>query len=125
MYEDFVSAANVMRGRRVAPGVRMFVVPGTVATAQRLTAEGYVQAFMEAGAVVLPPGCGPCAGGAMGPLGAGEVSIATAATNHAGRFGAHDAEIYLASPATVAASAVSGRIADARAASPLQDGKSR
>lgn len=125
MYEDFVSAANVMRGRRVAPGVRMFVVPGTVATAQRLTSEGYVQAFMEAGAMVLPPGCGPCAGGAMGPLGPGEVSIATAATNHAGRFGAHDAEIYLASPATVAASAVSGRIADARAASPLQDGKSR
>lgn len=114
MYEDFVSAARAMRGRRVAPGVRMFVVPGTVATAQRLTAEGYMQSFMEAGAVVLPPGCGPCAGGAMGPLGPGEVSIATAATNHAGRFGAHDAQIYLASPLTVAASAVSGRIADAR-----------
>lgn len=114
MYEDFVSAARVMRGRRVAPGVRMFVVPGTVATAQRLNAEGYVQAFMDAGAVVLPPGCGPCAGGAMGPLGPGEVSIATAATNHAGRFGAHDAEIYLANPATVAASAVSGRITDPR-----------
>jgi len=114
MYEDFVLAAQVMRGRSVAPGVRMFVVPGTVQTAQRLNAEGYVQTFMEAGAVVLPPGCGPCAGGAMGPLGPGEVSIATAATNHAGRFGAHDAEIYLASPATVAASAVAGRITDPR-----------
>lgn len=125
MYEDFVSAARVMRGRRVAPGVRMFVVPGTVATAQRLTAEGHVQTFMDAGAVVLPPGCGPCAGGAMGPLGPGEVSIATAATNHAGRFGAHDAEIYLASPVTVAASAVSGCIADAREAAPIQAGSTQ
>jgi len=114
MYEDFVLAADVMKGRRVAPGVRMFVVPGTVQTSQRLIAEGYVRAFMEAGAVVLPPGCGPCAGGATGPLGAGEVSIATAATNHAGRFGAQHAEIYLASPATVAASAVAGCIADPR-----------
>lgn len=116
MYEDFVLAAQTMQGRRVAPGVRMFVVPGTVATSQRLTAEGHVRAFMDAGAVVLPPGCGPCAGGAMGPLAPGEVSIATAATNHAGRFGAHDAQIYLASPATVAASAVHGRITDPRSA---------
>jgi 3-isopropylmalate/(R)-2-methylmalate dehydratase large subunit len=123
MYEDFVAAATAMRGRRVAPGVRMFVVPGTVATAQRLAAEGYVQAFMDAGAIVLPPGCGPCAGGAMGPLGPGEVSIATAATNHAGRFGAHDAEIYLASPATVAASAVCGCIADPREQVPQASGR--
>jgi len=114
MYEDFVLAAQVMKGQRVAPGVRMFVVPGTVQTSQRLTAEGYAQAFMAAGAMILPPGCGPCAGGAMGPLSPGEVSIATAATNHAGRFGAHDAEIYLASPASVAASAIAGCITDPR-----------
>lgn len=114
MYEDFADAARVLRGRRVADGVRMFVVPGTAATAKRLADDGVTQVFLDAGAVLLPPGCGPCAGGLMAPLGPGEVSIATAATNHAGRFGAHDGEVYLGSPLTVAASAVAGRLADPR-----------
>jgi homoaconitase/3-isopropylmalate dehydratase large subunit len=114
MYQDFVDAANMMRGRRVADGVRMFVVPGTPATAKRLADEGIAQVFMDAGAMILPSGCGPCAGGNMGPLGPGEVSIATAATNHSGRFGAKEAEIYLGSPITVAASALSGSLADPR-----------
>lgn len=114
MYQDFADAARVMAGRRVADGVRMFVVPGTAATAKRMADDGLTQIFLDAGALMLPPGCGPCAGGAMAPLGPGEVSIATAATNHAGRFGAHDGEVYLGSPLTVAASAVTGRLTDAR-----------
>lgn len=114
MYEDFAAAAAVMAGRRVADGVRLFVVPGTNAVANRLAKDGIAQIFSDAGAVVLPAGCGPCAGGVMGPLGPGEVSISTAATNSAGRFGAKDAEAFLASPLTVAASAVAGRIADSR-----------
>lgn len=114
MFQDFADAAAIVRGRQVAEGVRMFVVPGTQATAQRMADEGLTQVFVAAGAIMLPPGCGPCAGGAMGPLGSGEVSIATAATNHAGRFGAHDGEVYLGSPLTVAASAVTGRLVDPR-----------
>jgi 3-isopropylmalate/(R)-2-methylmalate dehydratase large subunit len=98
----------------VADHVRFFVVPGTVAIAQRLAAEGLSNLFMEAGAMLLPAGCGPCAGGVGGPLGPGEVSISTAATNGAGRMGAKDALCYLGSPATVAASAVAGAITDPR-----------
>jgi 3-isopropylmalate/(R)-2-methylmalate dehydratase large subunit len=114
MYQDFVDAAELMRGRRIADGVRMFVVPGSVATAQRLASEGIAHVFMEAGAMVMPAGCGPCAGGLMGPLGAGEVSISTAATNHSGRFGSPAGEPYLGSSLTVAVSALRGRITDPR-----------
>jgi 3-isopropylmalate/(R)-2-methylmalate dehydratase large subunit len=114
MYDDFVIVADRLRGHRVADHVRFFIVPGTVATAQRLSAEGLSNMFMEAGAILLPPGCGPCAGGVGGPLGPGEVSISTAATNGAGRMGSLDAECYLASPATVTVSAIAGVIADPR-----------
>lgn len=114
MYQDFADAAALLRRRRIADGVRMFVVPGSVATARRLADDGLAQIFMDAGAIVLPPGCGPCAGGLMAPLGAGEVSISTAATNHSGRFGSPDGQPYLASPLTVAVSALRGRITDPR-----------
>jgi 3-isopropylmalate/(R)-2-methylmalate dehydratase large subunit len=114
MYEDFLTVAGLLRGRRVADHVRFFVVPGTVATAQRLADEGLTRLFMEAGAILLPPGCGPCAGGVGGPLGPGEVSISTAATNGAGRMGAMDALCFLGSPATVTASAIAGAITDPR-----------
>jgi 3-isopropylmalate/(R)-2-methylmalate dehydratase large subunit len=114
MYEDFVAAADILRGRRVADGVRMFVVPGTTATAKRLADDGIIQIYIDAGALVLPPGCGPCAGGVMGPLAAGEVSISTAATNHEGRFGPVGGEAFLGSPLTVAASAIAGRLMDPR-----------
>jgi 3-isopropylmalate/(R)-2-methylmalate dehydratase large subunit len=119
MYEDFATAARMMRGQRVAQRVRMFVGPGTNAVTERLANEGLLQLFIEAGAQVLPPGCGPCAGGLMAPLGPGEVSISTAATNHAGRFGAKDGEIYLASPLTVAASAIAGSVVNPRRFPPL------
>lgn len=115
MYEDMVLAANLLRGRKIAPDVRLIVVPGTVDVARRLTAEGITQVFQDSGAWMQPPGCGPCSGGTQGSLGAGEVSISTAATNGPGRMGDKSAEMYIASPATVAASAIAGRIADARA----------
>ncbi|MBV7482966.1 aconitase family protein [Bordetella sp. BOR01] len=114
MYEDFQAAAELLAGSRVAPGVRFIVVPGTIETAKRMAREGLAQRFLDAGAVMLPPGCGPCAGGAGGPLGPNEVSISTAATNGAGRMGAKDAHCYLGSPLTVAASAIAGRIVDPR-----------
>jgi 3-isopropylmalate/(R)-2-methylmalate dehydratase large subunit len=114
MWDDLVAAASILKGRRVAPGVRLIVTPGTQESARRLSADGLMATFVDAGALVMPPGCGPCAAGTTAPLGAGEVSIATAATNHAGRMGARDAQIYLGSPATVAASAIAGRIADPR-----------
>ncbi len=113
-YDDFRAAAEVMRGRAVARGVRFFIVPGTTRTAQRLMSEGLAQVFMDAGAILLPPGCGPCAGGLMAPVGPGEVSISTAATNGRGRMGSMEAECYLASPLSVAAAAVAGRIVDPR-----------
>lgn len=114
MFEDFVRAASVLKGRRIAPGTRLIVVPGTTGCATRLVEEGWMRVFYEAGAIVMPPGCGPCAGGNGGPMQSGEVSISTAATNHAGRMGARDAACYLASPVTVACSAVRGRITDPR-----------
>jgi 3-isopropylmalate/(R)-2-methylmalate dehydratase large subunit len=112
MYEDYVGAARLLQGKKIAAGVRLFVTPGSVNTAQRLAADGVMAAFMEAGAVVLPAGCGPCANGLMAPVGASETSISTAAANHKGRLGAGEA--YLASPLTVAASALAGCIADPR-----------
>jgi 3-isopropylmalate/(R)-2-methylmalate dehydratase large subunit len=115
MYEDFVIAASVLRNRQIAPGVRMFIAPGSEQSTRRLAADGLLNVFMEAGAILLPAGCGPCNDAVVGPLHSGEVSISTAANNNAGRFGAKDAQLYLGSPATVAASAIAGRIADPRA----------
>jgi 3-isopropylmalate/(R)-2-methylmalate dehydratase large subunit len=114
MHEDLAQAAEILRHRRVADGVRLFVVPGSEQTTRRLAADGLMQVFIEAGAMVLPAGCGPCNDAVVGPLHAGEASISTATNNHAGRFGARDARLYLGSPATVAASAVAGCITDPR-----------
>ncbi len=114
MWEDMTATAAILKGRRLAPNVRLFIAPGTEATNRRLAAEGLLGIFIEAGAVMLPPGCGPCNDAVIGPVHSGEVSISTATNNNAGRFGAKDAKLYLGSPATVAASAVAGKIADAR-----------
>ncbi len=114
MYDDFAMAAEFLRGREVAAHVRLYIVPGTVETMQQMSDNGLTQVFQKAGALVLPPGCGPCAGGAIGPMADGEVSISTAATNHVGRFGSKKADAYLGSPLTVVASAIAGRIADPR-----------
>lgn len=114
MYDDFVVAANILRKQRIAPHVRLFVVPGTVNIAKQMADQGLSSIFADAGAIQLPPGCGLCAGGLGGPLASGEVSISTAATNGAGRMGAKDAHCYLGSPITVARSAINGHITDPR-----------
>ena len=114
MYEDFAIAAAVLKNKRLAPNVRMFLAPGSEQSTKRLASDGLLGIFLEAGAVLLPAGCGPCNDAVVGPLHSGEVSISTAANNNAGRFGAKDAQLYLGSPATVAASAVVGRITDPR-----------
>ena len=120
MYEDLQIAASILKGRRVAPGVRLLITPGTEDSTHRIRREGLLEIFQEAGAFVLPASCGPCASGRMGLLHSGEVSIATAVANGAGRFGAKDADIYLGSPATVAASAVEGKITDPRSHLPTE-----
>ena len=114
MYQDMVDAARLLEGRQVAAGVRLFVSPGTEYSMKRLAREGLLQVFIEAGAVMLPAGCGPCNDAVIGPVHSGEASISTAANNNSGRFGAHDAKLYLGSPATVAASAIAGKITDPR-----------
>jgi 3-isopropylmalate/(R)-2-methylmalate dehydratase large subunit len=111
---DLRDAAEILRGRRIHEGVRFIVTPGTQQIAAAAAAEGLVSIFIEAGATLTAPGCGPCAGGRIGPLAPGEVSINTGTRNDPGRLGPRDAEIYLASPFTVAASAVTGRITDPR-----------
>ena len=115
MYEDFAIAARILKNKQVAPNVRMFIAPGSEQSTKQLAADGLLNIFIEAGAILLPAGCGPCNDAVVGPLHSGEVSISTAANNNAGRFGARDAQLYLGSPATVAASALAGKIVDARA----------
>jgi homoaconitate hydratase family protein len=107
-------AAKVLAGRAVHPGTRLFITPTTQAVAADAAREGLLEIFHRAGASVTLPGCGPCAGGRIGPMAPGEASINTGTRNDYGRLGAADGEIYLASPMTVAASAVEGRIADPR-----------
>jgi 3-isopropylmalate/(R)-2-methylmalate dehydratase large subunit len=115
MYEDFEAAAAFLKERRIAPNVRMFVAPGSEQTTRRMAAEGLLNVFVQAGAILLPAGCGPCNDAVVGPLHEGEVSISTASNTNAGRFGSKQAKLYLGSPATVAASAIAGVIADPRA----------
>lgn len=114
MWDDLVQVAALLKNRRIADGVRLFIAPGSEESTRRLAREGLMQVLIEAGAIMLPAGCGPCNDAVVGPLHAGEVSISTATNNPAGRFGARDAKLYLGSPATVAASAVTGKITDPR-----------
>lgn len=114
MWDDLVQTATVLKGRRIANGVRLFIAPGTEESTKRLSREGLMQVFIEAGAIMLPAGCGPCNDAVIGPVHNGEVSISTATNNPPGRFGARDGKLYLGSPATVAASAVTGKITDPR-----------
>jgi 3-isopropylmalate/(R)-2-methylmalate dehydratase large subunit len=112
--EDLRVAARIMAGRRIKPWVRCLVVPATMRIYRQAMAEGLLQIFSEAGAIVCNPNCGPCAGLHQGTLAASEVMISTQNRNFKGRAGHSETEIYLASPATVAASAVSGVITDPR-----------
>jgi len=112
--EDLEAAAQVLRGRRVHPRVRLIVAPASRSVFQEATRSGALEALAEAGASLLPPGCGPCFGGHGGLLAAGERCIGTHNRNFIGRMGSAQAEIFLASPQTVAASALAGHIADPR-----------
>ncbi|MGD2105092.1 MAG: 3-isopropylmalate dehydratase large subunit [Anaerolineae bacterium] len=109
--EDLRVAADVLRGKRVRSSVRCIVIPGTPQVYLEALREGLVETFVEAGAVVSAPTCGPCLGGHMGVLAAGERAVSTTNRNFRGRMGDPASEVYLAGPAVAAASAVTGRIA--------------
>ena len=108
---DLFAAAAVLKGRKVADGVRCIVIPATQEIYMQAMEEGLLKIFIEAGAVVSTPTCGPCLGGHMGILAGKERCVSTTNRNFVGRMGAIDSEIYLASPAVAAASAAAGRIA--------------
>ena len=108
--EDMRIAAKVLKGRKIAKGVRCIVIPATQSIYLQAMREGLLEIFIEAGAVVSTPTCGPCLGGYMGILAAGERCISTTNRNFVGRMGHVDSEVYLASPAVAAASAVAGKI---------------
>lgn len=108
--DDMRAAASVLKGRKVAKGVRCIVIPATQAIYLQSMREGLLEIFIEAGAVVSTPTCGPCLGGYMGILAAGERCVSTTNRNFVGRMGHVDSEIYLAGPAVAAASAVTGKI---------------
>lgn len=108
--EDMRTAARVLKGRKVAKGMRCIVIPATQAIYLQAMREGLLEIFIEAGAVVSTPTCGPCLGGYMGILADGERCISTTNRNFVGRMGHVDSEVYLAGPAVAAASAVTGRI---------------
>lgn len=112
--EDLRVAAQILKGRTVAASTRMLVVPATTEIWKQANREGLLDIFMEAGATVSTPTCGACLGGYMGILAAGERCISSTNRNFVGRMGSPKSEVYLASPATVAASAVAGKISDPR-----------
>ena len=110
--EDFRIAAQVVKGRKVAPGVRFIVTPSSQKVLKEAVHHGYVETLLEAGAVVTNSTCGACYGGHMGIVGAKEVCITSSTRNFKGRMGSPTAKIYMASSATVAASAIAGRVCD-------------
>lgn len=116
LIEDLRVAAAIVRGRKVADGVRFIVTPGSQAVYLQAVREGLVETLVEAGAVVTNSTCGACLGYHMGVLAPGEICITASPRNFKGRMGSSDAQVYLGSPATVAASALAGVISDPRAA---------
>lgn len=112
--EDMRIAASILKGKRIAKGIRCIVIPATQSIYLQCIKEGLAEIFVESGAIVSTPTCGPCLGGHMGILAAGERAVSTSNRNFVGRMGHTKSEIYLASPAVAAASALAGYIADPR-----------
>ncbi len=110
--EDMEIAAHILKGRKVAKNVRAIIIPATQKVYLEAMEKGYLKTFVESGAVVSTPTCGPCLGGHMGILAKGERAVATTNRNFVGRMGHPESEVYLASPAVAAASAVTGRLTD-------------
>ena len=109
--EDVRLAGQILKERKVHPGVRCIIIPGSQQVYLDALTDGLMEIFIRAGAVVSPPTCGPCLGGHMGVLAAGERCISTTNRNFMGRMGSPKSEVYLANPAVAAASAIMGRIA--------------
>ena len=112
--EDMQAAYEILKGKTIAPGVRGIIIPGTMAVYKACLQNGWLEAFIDAGCIVSAPTCGPCLGGYMGILAEGEKCISTTNRNFVGRMGHVKSEVYLASPATAAASALTGHITDPR-----------
>jgi homoaconitate hydratase family protein len=112
--EDLAVAARILKGRKVHPGVRVLVLPASWEVYREALKKGILSVIAESGCVILNPGCGPCLGAHEGIMAPGEVALSTSNRNFKGRMGSRDSEIYLASPATVAASSLEGKITDPR-----------
>jgi 3-isopropylmalate/(R)-2-methylmalate dehydratase large subunit len=113
-FRDLEMAAGILKGKKVAPGLRLLVIPASLRIYQGAIERGYIQTILEAGGVVLNPSCGPCGGIDKGILGAGERCLSTSNRNYRGRMGDPSAMVFLASPLTAAATALQGKIADPR-----------
>lgn len=112
--EDLEIAAKILKGRKVKNGVRLVVIPASREVYFKALQKGLMDILVKAGASIFGPGCGPCPGGHLGILGAGEICVSTSNRNFVGRMGSKESKLYLASPATIAASAVKGEIVDPR-----------
>ena len=114
--EDMEAAYEILKGKKIAPWVRGIIIPATMDVFKECIKRGYAEAFIDSGCIISTPTCGPCLGGYMGILAEGERCVSTTNRNFVGRMGHVKSEVYLASPATAAASALTGYITDPRTA---------